>query len=112
MLHEIYDDFFMHDGRFLSETKLSKALLLISSAFEKRKKNRKLRFFLGKKGCFYFFFLFVILKLYIDIKNDYKYRQMIFHFEVNICRFFFSKTLLKQSSIFFSNFGINYYIKS
>ena len=69
MLHEIYDDFFMHDGRFLSETKLSKALLLISSAFEKRKKNRKLRFFLGKKKVAFTFFSFC------NFKIIYRYKE-------------------------------------
>ena len=63
--------FFMHDGRFLSETKLSKALLLISSVFEKIKKNRKLRFFFRKKGCFYFFFSFC------NFKIIYRYKEWL-----------------------------------
>ena len=68
MLHEIYDDFFRHDGRFLSETKLSKALLLISSSFEKRKKNRKLRFFSRKKVAFTFFY-------FCNFKIIYRYKE-------------------------------------
>ena len=63
--------FFMHDGRFLSETKLSKALLLISSVFEKRKKNRKLRFFSGKKVAFTFFFSFC------NFKIIYRYKEWL-----------------------------------
>ena len=80
MLHEIYDDFFMHDGIFLFEIKLLKDIVFLISS----KKNRKIRFLSGKKVVFTFF-LFVILKSNIDTKNDYKNRQRILDFEVDIC---------------------------